>query len=128
VAQPHRYLLLTAAPMPRYEAPPETVGSAREVITPFLIVLSGQPAVASEQDQLTAQLAAWIAADETVSSWVRSATARPGAVVLAAALRAWTRIHGVVGAEAAGTFAGMGLDPGTLLIVEVDALAAELGL
>lgn len=49
-------------------------------------------------------------------------TTIPADVVLARTLTAWVRLHGV-GLEVAGSFAGMGLRPGTVLALEVDALA-----
>lgn len=134
VAQPHRYLLLAGAPVPRYEAPAETVALARDVLTPFITVLSGA-AGKGESPGLVAELTEWMAAEPAVFSWVRVAHDSSGvteparaAGVLASVLRVWMRVHGVVSTEAAGTFRGMGLNPATLLAAEVDALADGLGL
>jgi AcrR family transcriptional regulator len=156
VAQPHRYLLLAGTPLPRYEAPAETVALARDVLTPFITVLSGlipgPPGEVgrAENPPLVAELARWMAAEPSVFAWVARASdpkaavgprsfAGPGsavesprvvelAAVLASVFRIWIRLHGVVGTEAAGTFRGMGLDPATLLAAEIDALADALGL
>jgi AcrR family transcriptional regulator len=157
VAQPHRYLLLAGTPVPRYEAPAETVALARDVLTPFITVLSAEVGRA-ESPELVAELSEWMAVDPSVSSWVGRAddpraaaapravsgptvsgptvsgptvsgpTASDQAGVLASVLRLWIRMHGVVSTEAAGTFQGMGLDPATLLTAEIDALADALGL
>jgi AcrR family transcriptional regulator len=137
VAQPHRYLLLTGAPVPRYAAPVETIALARDVLTPFITVLSAAGDHA-ENPELVAQLAAWMAAEPAVFHWVRQATeptaqAEPTSAadlarLLATVLRAWMRLHGVVSTEAAGTFTGMGLEPATLLTAEMTALADEIGL
>jgi AcrR family transcriptional regulator len=137
VTQPHRYLLLAGTPVPRYEAPAETIALARDVLTPFITVLSAAGG-SRENPELVAEPAAWMAADPSVSSWVRQAyapeaaaepqTAADQAGVLASVFRLWTRMHGVVSTEAAGTFTGMGLSPATLLAAEVEALADALAL
>jgi AcrR family transcriptional regulator len=137
VAQPHRYLLLTGTPVPRYEAPAETVALARDVLAPFITVLSAA-ADNTEDPNLVAQLAEWMAAEPSVLHWVREATpptatagltpATDPARLLATVLRTWMRLHGEVSTEAAGTFRGMGLDPATLLAAEMNALADEIGL
>ena len=137
VAQPHRYLLLTGAPVPRYAAPAETVALARDVLAPFITVLSAA-AANTENPELVAQLASWMAAEPSVVDWVRQATEPPAAAaptsaadparLLATVMRAWVRLHGVVSIEAAGTFTGMGLQPATLLAAEMTALADEIAL
>jgi hypothetical protein len=133
--------------VPRYEAPAETVALARDVLTPFITVLSAEVGSA-ESPELVAELSEWMAVDPSVSSWVGRAddpraaaapravsgptvsgpTASDQAGVLASVLRLWIRMHGVVSTEAAGTFQGMGLDPATLLTAEIDALTDALGL
>lgn len=126
VAQPYRYLLLTGTPVPRYEAPAETVQRAREVLSPLILVLSsGRRWPAAEP--LRAELAEWIDAEPAVAAWVRDAMATPAVAapdaVLAWVVTAWVRLHGVVGIEAVGLFNGMGLSPATVLEIEIDALA-----
>lgn len=131
VAAPHRYLLLTGTPVPRYEAPADTIGQARGVLSPLIGVLAAGTAWPAAEP-LRAELAQWIADEPAVGDWVRGSLP-PGAtipadLVLAWAVTAWVRLHGVVGVEAAGSFAGMGLRPATVLAVEVEALADSVGL
>jgi AcrR family transcriptional regulator len=132
IAQPHRYLLLAGTPMPRYEAPADTVDRARAVLTPLLEILAAGRSW-PRADALQAQLATWIAEVPAVADWVRAAigpTAPAAApeVALAGVVTAWVRLHGVVSIEAVGLFTGVGLEPATVLTLEMDALADAVGL
>ncbi|WUD77643.1 WHG domain-containing protein [Streptomyces sp. NBC_00510] len=51
----------------------------------------------------------------------------PG-VPLAGAVLAWSHLHGAVGLETAGQFAGMGHSGATLLTAQIDSLADSFGL
>ncbi|WP_053203922.1 TetR/AcrR family transcriptional regulator [Jiangella muralis] len=131
VAQPHRFLLLAGTPVPRYEAPADTVDKARAVLAPLLEILATGDSW-PRADVLRSELAAWIADVPAVADWVRdglgpAATAAPD-VALAGVVTAWVRLHGVVGIEAVGLFNGMGLQPSTVLAQEMDALADAVGL
>ncbi|SEF13877.1 TetR/AcrR family transcriptional regulator [Jiangella alba] len=131
VAQPHRYLLLAGTPVPRYEAPADTVDKARAVLAPLLEILAAGDSW-PRADALRAELAAWIADVPAVADWVRDGlgpapTATPD-VALAGVVTAWVRLHGVVSIEAVGLFNGMGLQPATVLAQEMDALADAVGL
>lgn len=131
VVQPHRYLLLAGTPVPRYDAPAETVDRARAVLSPLLEILAAGRSW-PRAEALQAQLAAWIAEEPAVADWVRGATG-PAAdvapeVALAGVVTAWVRLHGVVNIEAVGLFNGMGLEPATVLALEMDALADAAGL
>lgn len=131
VAQPHRYLLLAGTPVPRYEAPSDTVDKARAVLAPLLEILAAGHSW-PRADALRAELATWIADVPAVADWVRdglgpASTAAPD-VALAGVVTAWVRLHGVVSIEAVGLFNGMGLQPATVLAQEMDALADAVGL
>ncbi|MCM0675641.1 TetR/AcrR family transcriptional regulator [Micromonospora phytophila] len=130
VAHPQSYLLLTGPPSPTYQAPPETVDRARAVLGPFLAALAeGRPGPGAPA--LRKQLARWSDTAPEVAAWVDAfapdADADAGAA-LAGAVTVWARLHGVIGLEAVGHFAGMGFAPATLLDAEIDALADAYGL
>ncbi|RIQ20158.1 TetR/AcrR family transcriptional regulator [Jiangella rhizosphaerae] len=131
VAQPHRYLLLAGTPVPRYDAPAETVDKARAVLAPLLEILA-EGSSWPRAESLRAELAAWIAEVPAVAEWVRDAlgpaASTPPDVALAGVVTAWVRLHGVVSIEAVGLFSGMGLRPATVLALEMDALADAVGL
>ena len=132
VSQPHRYLLLAGTPAPRYDAPAETVDRARAVLAPLLEILAAGRSW-PRAEALQAQLAAWIGEVPAVAEWVRDAiaptvSATAPEVVLAGVVTAWVRLHGVVSIEAVGLFNGMGLEPATVLALEMDALADAAGL
>lgn len=131
VAQPHRYLVLAAAPAPPGGTPVRTVERARGLLAPLLGILAAGKSW-PRAEALRAELAEWIAGDPAAAGWVRdalgpAATAAPD-VALAGAVTAWVRLHGVAGIEAAGLFDGMRLQPATLLALEMEALADAIGL
>ncbi|MET9208798.1 TetR/AcrR family transcriptional regulator [Streptomyces bacillaris] len=69
IAEPHRYLLIQGDPVPGYVAPADTLERARAVLGPFLPLFAAGnpgPAVAGTVEEM----AAWLAADETVGAWV----------------------------------------------------------
>ncbi|MEU5899561.1 TetR/AcrR family transcriptional regulator [Streptomyces venezuelae] len=148
VAQPHLYLLIQGTPVPGFRAPDETVAHAREVLGPFLTVFAGgRPS--NSVEPLVGEFNRWLRDDAAVAAWVEkwtgpssggSATSTgaaespvaagsegssesAAAVALTGAITAWPQLHGTVGLEAAGQFAGMGHRPTTLLAVQVDMLA-----
>ncbi|MFD3924389.1 TetR/AcrR family transcriptional regulator [Streptomyces sp. NPDC058595] len=128
VEAPHLYQLLAGSPSPGYEAPAETIDSARAVLGPFLGVLaegSARPAA----DALEAELRVWAKSTPAVADWVRenAPDADPGRV-LAGSVVVWSRMHGVVSLEIQGQFGGMGHRGSTLFTSEIDALADAMGL
>lgn len=125
---PHLYQLLAGSPSPGYEAPSETVDSARAVLGPFLGVLA-QGSARSAAGALEDELAAWAESTPEVAEWVRkyAPDADPGPV-LAASVTVWSRMHGAVSLEIQGQFTGMGHRGSTLLASEMDALADAMGL
>ncbi|WP_431676921.1 TetR/AcrR family transcriptional regulator [Kitasatospora sp. KL5] len=130
VAQPHRYLLIQGTPTPGYTAPPETLASARAVLTPFLPVFAaGTPAPATAP--VVAQMRAWLAADAAVAAWV-AASAPDGTEAVATALTgtvlAWSTLHGTIGLEVSGHFTGMGHTGDTLLTTQIELLAEAFSL
>ncbi|WP_329073822.1 TetR/AcrR family transcriptional regulator [Streptomyces niveus] len=128
VGVPHLYQLLAGSPSPGYEAPSETVDSARAVLGPFLAVLA-QGSPRSAAGALESELGAWDEETPAVAAWVRAYApdADPGPV-LAGAVTVWSRMHGAVSLEIQGQFTGMGHRGSTLLTSEIDALADAMGL
>ncbi|WP_327371477.1 TetR/AcrR family transcriptional regulator [Streptomyces sp. NBC_01217] len=128
VGEPHRYLLIQGAPVPGYVAPDDTLDRARAVLGPFLAVFAdGTPGTGVAA--VVAEMTTWLGADEAVGAWV--ATYAPAAAgdtgrsaqALAGAVLAWAQLHGSVGLEAAGQFAGMGHSGATLLRAQAEMLA-----
>lgn len=131
VAEPHRYLLIQGAPVPGYVAPDDTRDRARAVLGPFLAVFAeGDPG--AEVAALVAEMAAWLATDEAVGAWVAEYAADTAgdtpARALAGAVLVWAQLHGSVGLEAAGQFAGMGHHGNTLLTAQMGVLADAFAL
>lgn len=112
LAQPHRYRLLFAPPLPGVDAhTPALVEAAQASMTVLLEVLA--PLAARLPTPLPAQLADELGA-------VAGDRGDPGDTrVGLAAVRLWSRVHGLVGLELGGNTASMGLDAGLLLEAEV---------
>ncbi|WP_338597610.1 TetR/AcrR family transcriptional regulator [Saccharopolyspora sp. SCSIO 74807] len=119
--QPHRYLLIFGSPLPGYAAPPDTVANARAALEPVVRVFA---AARPDQQPLVDQLQRWNERDPAVAAWT-GAHVEPAAAgaALAGAVTALSRLHGIVGLEVNGQFAGMGHDPGELLDAELGLLA-----
>ncbi|WP_440902239.1 TetR/AcrR family transcriptional regulator [Actinosynnema sp.] len=135
LAQPHRYLLLYGTPVPGYRAPEDTVVTAHRAMSAFLLVfrqVHGERSVknvgsatvdrvradgvsGAGEAELDVQLASWVAA--------RGGGEMPPSVPLTA-LRAWTRLHGVLSLEVSGQFGLMGFDPALLYGAEVESLVS----
>ncbi|MGW1787891.1 TetR/AcrR family transcriptional regulator [Streptomyces tubercidicus] len=127
VAQPHRYLLIQGAPLPGYEAPPDTLLRARAAMGPFLKVFAaGVPAEALRP--VVAEMAAWVRKEEGVADWLAQHTGlaphdEAAGVALAGTVLAWSQLHGTVSLEVSGQYAGMGHRARTLLTAQIDTLA-----
>jgi AcrR family transcriptional regulator len=109
LAQPHRYRLLFAAPLPGYDAHSERLVTASQAAMNLLLEVlgearSGEPGVSPTR--LDRQLERW-ARDRGLSG-VDPRLARH-AIVL------WARLHGLVSLEIEGNFAAMGLDAGLFI-------------
>lgn len=133
VAEPHRYLLIQGSPVPGYVAPADTLERARAVLGVFLPVFTaGAPAPGVAP--VVAQMAAWLESDAQVGDWVAqyvtdtAGDPAASARALAGAVLAWAQLHGSVGLEVAGQFAGMGHEGGTLLAAQTDLLADAFAL
>jgi AcrR family transcriptional regulator len=116
-AQPHRYRLLFAAPLPGYDAQSERLVSAsQEAMNVLLDVLadSAPEPMAGSSRALGRQLDRW-ARDRGLTG--------VSAAVAHRAVTAWTRLHGLVSLEIEGNFGSMGLDADLLFDAEVRALA-----
>jgi AcrR family transcriptional regulator len=119
-AQPHRYRLLFAAPLPGYDAQSgRLIAASQEAMDVLVEVLTDLaptgPAVARTLgDQLT--------------RWAYDRQ-RPDVtpVVAHLAIVTWTRLHGFVSLEIEGNYAAMGLDPDLLFNGEVAAILATAG-
>ncbi|MEI7029960.1 TetR/AcrR family transcriptional regulator [Streptomyces pratensis] len=127
VAHPHLYLLIQGTPVAGFTAPSETLLQARSVLGPFLSAFAqGRPLAAV--DPLLGQMRTWLAEAPDVAAWVGGwadvSAGDPVAVVaLTGAVMVWPQMHGTVGLEVAGQFAGMGHDPARLLEVQTTLLA-----
>ncbi|KPC60184.1 TetR/AcrR family transcriptional regulator [Streptomyces chattanoogensis] len=127
VAQPHRYLLIQGTPLPGYAAPPDTLQRARAVLGPFLKVFAaGAPAEALRP--VVAEMDAWVRKDDGVADWVAQHTGLPphgkaAGIALAGTVLAWSQLHGTVGLEVSGHYAGMGHRASTLLTTQINTLA-----
>jgi AcrR family transcriptional regulator len=113
-AEPHRYRLLFAAPLPGYDAQSERlVTASREAMNVLLDVLVGLGPDKGRTSPLDGQLDRWARS--------RELTTIDPAVALRAVIT-WSRLHGLVSLEIEGNFASMGLDPDLLFDAEVTAL------
>ena len=117
-AEPHRYRLLFAAPLPGYEAQSDRlVAASREAMIVLLEVLTDLAPGKERRDTkpLDSQLDRW--------SQSRELADLPPSVALRAIIT-WSRLHGLVSLEIEGNFASMGLDPELLFDAEVAAILA----
>ncbi|NED11845.1 TetR/AcrR family transcriptional regulator [Streptomyces sp. SID9124] len=133
IAEPHRYLLIQGSPVPGYVAPDDTLERARAVLGPFLPVFAGG-SPGADAASMVDRMAAWLEAEAGVGAWVAeyvpgaAGNVRASAVALAGAVMAWAQLHGAVGLEVGGQFAGMGHDGETLLAAQNGMLADAFGL
>jgi AcrR family transcriptional regulator len=116
VAQPDRYRLLYAEPVPGYDAHVERIIAAGQASMNILVDILRDacdlPAPTLTR-QLRTQLAQW-------------ATRRGIDIDAPTALHAvlvWSRLHGFVSLEIGGNFAGMRIDGASLFEVELDSMA-----
>ncbi|MEU4802027.1 TetR/AcrR family transcriptional regulator [Actinosynnema sp. NPDC023587] len=116
IGRPHRYLLLFGTPLPGYHAPPDTVALAHRTMSAFIGVLTAAR-TAGTTDRSTL--------DEQLVDWARSrGEGEVDPAVLLTAVRAFTRLHGVLSLEVSGQFGPMGFDPALLYRAEVESLLA----
>jgi AcrR family transcriptional regulator len=110
-ANPHRYRLLFAAPLPGYDAHDERLVAA--VQQSMDVLLDRIPPGPGPEPELARQIDAWAGRRgfEAVD---------PGTAIRA--LTAWSRLHGVVSLEIEGNYASMGLDADRLFAAEVASL------
>ncbi|MGW1128028.1 TetR/AcrR family transcriptional regulator [Streptomyces sp. NPDC002526] len=133
VSEPHRYLLIQGSPVPGYVAPDDTLARARAVLGPFLPVFAGG-SPGADAASMVDRMTAWLETDAGVGSWVAeyapdvAGDVRASAVALAGAVLVWAQLHGAVGLEVAGQFAGMGHDGESLLAAQNGMLADAFGL
>ncbi|MFK0103170.1 TetR/AcrR family transcriptional regulator [Streptomyces sp. NPDC091040] len=133
VSEPHRYLLIQGSPVPGYVAPDDTLERARAALGPFLPVFAGG-SPGADAASMVDRMTAWLETDAGVGSWVAeyapdaAGNVRASAVALAGAVLVWAQLHGAVGLEVAGQFAGMGHDGETLLAAQNGMLADAFGL
>ncbi|MEU5691207.1 TetR/AcrR family transcriptional regulator [Actinosynnema sp. NPDC020468] len=113
LAQPHRYLLLFGTPVPGYHAPEDTIMAAHRTTSAFLGMLDAPGGTTGQESTLDRQLV----------GWARSRGEGDVApAVLMSAVRAFTRLHGVLSLEVSGQFGPMGFDPALLYRAELDSL------
>ncbi|MFI0732860.1 TetR/AcrR family transcriptional regulator [Streptomyces sp. NPDC021225] len=124
-AEPHRYTLMFAPPVPGYDAHSEPlVTASREVMAVGLDVAADlwppddSPAAAPGREG-DVDLDAAVRAHEDIL-----AATGAGPEQLRRVLSAWTRLHGFVSLEIGGNFTSMGIDADALFAQEVSALSA----
>ncbi|WP_327010221.1 TetR/AcrR family transcriptional regulator [Dactylosporangium sp. NBC_01737] len=103
LAQPHRYRLLFAAPLPGYDAHGDRLVAAAQ--EPMNLLIRALPPGPPPPPALSAQLSAWAS---------RRGVPDADPAVAARAVELWSRVHGLVSLEIEGNFASMGLDPAPL--------------
>lgn len=101
-AEPHRYQLLFAPPVPGYDAH-------------------------SEPQAAAATLAMVVGLDVYAPDGCEGPPESADPEVFEAVLSGWCRLHGFVGLELGGNFTSMGVDADALFGREVDALVGRLG-
>jgi AcrR family transcriptional regulator len=114
LAQPHRYRLLFAPPVPGYDAHQERLVTASQEAMNVLLDAGVRAPVPRG---LTGELRGWLRS--------RGKDAEPEAAM--GGVTAWARLHGLVSLELAGAYDAMGLDAAALLEAEVAALQAAAG-
>jgi AcrR family transcriptional regulator len=118
-AEPHRYRLLFAAPLPGYDAQSgRLVAASQKAMDVLLDVLVELAPATPVSRSLGDQLTRW-AYDR------KRADVSPAMAQLAVVT--WTRLHGFVSLEIEGNYASMGLDPDLLFDAEVAGLLAAAG-
>ncbi|MDI2028899.1 TetR/AcrR family transcriptional regulator [Saccharopolyspora sp. TS4A08] len=113
---PQRFLLLFGTPVPGYVAPDETFELADRAFAPILEALAALAPESPPSSALDRQLLAWRD---------RRGGPQPPLPALRKAVRAWSRLHGVISLEVIGQFGGMGVDPEPLFRVEVESVLAD---
>jgi AcrR family transcriptional regulator len=109
LAQPHRYRLLFAAPLPGYDAHSQRLVAASQAAMNVLLEVLGEAGPGEPGDspaRLDRQLERW-ARDRGLAG-VDPHLARRAIVI-------WARLHGLVSLEIEGNFAAMGLDAALLV-------------
>ena len=119
-AEPHRYRLLFAAPLPGYDAQSARLVTASQ--EPMNVLLDVLTDLVPEHESgkatpLHSQLDQWSRNRELTDT---SPTLALRAVTI------WSRMHGLVSLEIEGNFASMGLDPELLFDAELTAFLAPL--
>ncbi|WP_406688721.1 TetR/AcrR family transcriptional regulator [Saccharopolyspora sp. ID03-671] len=113
---PQRFLLLFGTPVPGYVAPDETFELADRAFAPILEALAALAPESPPSSALDRQLLAWRD---------RRGGPQPPLPALRKAVRAWSRLHGVISLEVIGQFGGMGVDPEPLFRAEVESVLAD---
>ncbi len=119
LAEPHRYRLLFAPPLPGYDAHTDRLVEASEAAMNLLLEaiaeLSDDPEAAPPPGSpVAAQLTAWAG---------RHHLGADPATALRAVL-AWSRLHGFVSLEIAGNYASMSIDPEPVFEAQLATLLA----
>ncbi len=117
IAQPELYRLIFSEPVGSGSIAPELIVPASHRGMMVLIEVL--------RDVRATPLAVSGALERQIVRWARSREGPPASpVVLARALAAWTRLHGVISLELAGALEAMGLDGALLYEAEIDAILA----
>jgi AcrR family transcriptional regulator len=119
-AEPHRYRLLFAAPVPGYDAQAEQlVTASKEAMNVLLDVLTD---LVPDSDEASGGAAPTVL-DRQLDQWAESREVAGVLPALAlAAMITWSRLHGLVSLEIEGNYRSMGIDPALLLETEIAAI------
>jgi AcrR family transcriptional regulator len=117
-AEPHRYRLLFAAPVPGYGSQSDQlIEVSKEAMRVLLDVL--EPLTSNQKAEDGGPL------DEQLEEWARTRELRVVSPALALrSVSTWARLHGLASLEIEGNFASMGLDAELIFNAEVNALLA----
>jgi AcrR family transcriptional regulator len=115
LAEPHRYRLLFAPPLPGYDAHAQRLIDASQASMDALLEALPEP---QERSRPPRPLAS------ALTAWAKRTGSNTDAARALRAVQTWSRLHGFVSLELGGSFASMGLDVDRLFEIELAALAA----
>jgi AcrR family transcriptional regulator len=112
LANPHRYGLLFAEPLPGYDAHAQRLIDASQRAMKVLVDVLDDAVADAPSAALAREL----------ERWARSRGVDVSAPVALRAIQVWARLHGFVSLEIGGNFTSMQLDPDKLFRAELERL------
>jgi AcrR family transcriptional regulator len=126
LAEPHRYRLLYAPPVPGYEAHAEQFVRASSSVMDVGLDVFADLAASSERPASGVRASSPETGLSAVAGFPQERLATTaGPEELLRVISAWTWCHGFVGLEIGGNFSSMGLDADAMFRHEVDALIRD---